>query len=219
MSLLWRGPTVPSRCARRMSSHLTRRRQQRHRPPRQRHRGARAAGAAAAGRTTTSAAGELPLFSFGLIADVQWMDTEVGYNYKRTVKRCYRGALDVSCSAASLSLPPTCLPACYVILRSALVNSGEMSFALRSAGARNGGRLVGGETGNAIVYCTAWRPHRRAEPPWPVAGSAGQGEKIDETKCSQFLLAHQYRPERLIVWVSFFSRRHWSTSLGHRARW
>jgi len=31
-------------------------------------------------------------FSFGVIADVQWADTEDGYNYAKTVKRCYRGA-------------------------------------------------------------------------------------------------------------------------------
>ena len=36
-----------------------------------------------------------PLFTFGIIADVQWMDAEDGYNYLRTVKRCYRGALEV----------------------------------------------------------------------------------------------------------------------------
>jgi manganese-dependent ADP-ribose/CDP-alcohol diphosphatase len=36
-----------------------------------------------------------PLFTFGIIADVQWMDADDGYNYARTVKRCYRGALQV----------------------------------------------------------------------------------------------------------------------------
>ena len=34
-----------------------------------------------------------PLFRFGVIADVQWADLEDGYNYARTTKRCYRGAL------------------------------------------------------------------------------------------------------------------------------
>ena len=48
-------------------------------------------------RTTTSVAAKLPLFSFGVIADVQWMDRDVGYNYTRTAKRCYRGSLDVRC--------------------------------------------------------------------------------------------------------------------------
>jgi len=33
-----------------------------------------------------------PLFSFGVIADVQWADADDGYNYGRTVKRCYRGS-------------------------------------------------------------------------------------------------------------------------------
>lgn len=45
-------------------------------------------------RTSTDTA-KVPLFSFGVIADVQWFDAEDGYNYARTVKRCYRGALDV----------------------------------------------------------------------------------------------------------------------------
>lgn len=35
------------------------------------------------------------LFKFGVIADVQWADIEDGYNYARTTKRCYRGALKV----------------------------------------------------------------------------------------------------------------------------
>ena len=33
-----------------------------------------------------------PLFSFGVIADVQWADDEDGYNFVRTVARRYRGA-------------------------------------------------------------------------------------------------------------------------------
>mmetsp|Transcript_51748 Transcript_51748/g.76717 ORF Transcript_51748/g.76717 Transcript_51748/m.76717 type:complete len:402 (+) Transcript_51748:34-1239(+) len=32
-------------------------------------------------------------FAFGVIADVQWADSPDGYNYAKTVKRCYRGAL------------------------------------------------------------------------------------------------------------------------------
>mmetsp|Transcript_111776 Transcript_111776/g.193223 ORF Transcript_111776/g.193223 Transcript_111776/m.193223 type:complete len:390 (+) Transcript_111776:78-1247(+) len=32
-------------------------------------------------------------FSFGVIADVQWADSEDGFNFKRTVRRHYRGAL------------------------------------------------------------------------------------------------------------------------------
>lgn len=43
----------------------------------------------------SSGGGAVPLFSFGVIADVQWLDADDGYNYARTVKRCYRGALDV----------------------------------------------------------------------------------------------------------------------------
>jgi len=31
-------------------------------------------------------------FAFGVIADVQWADTEDGYNFGRTVKRCFRGS-------------------------------------------------------------------------------------------------------------------------------
>eukprot|EP00592_Proboscia_alata_P022784 CAMPEP_0194413074 /NCGR_PEP_ID=MMETSP0176-20130528/11570_1 /TAXON_ID=216777 /ORGANISM="Proboscia alata, Strain PI-D3" /LENGTH=103 /DNA_ID=CAMNT_0039216197 /DNA_START=9 /DNA_END=316 /DNA_ORIENTATION=- len=30
---------------------------------------------------------------FGVIADVQWADADDGYNYGRTVKRCFRGSL------------------------------------------------------------------------------------------------------------------------------
>ena len=33
------------------------------------------------------------LFRFGVIADVQWADVEDGYNFARTTRRCYRGAL------------------------------------------------------------------------------------------------------------------------------
>ena len=32
-------------------------------------------------------------FSFGVIADVQWADSPDGFNYAKTAKRCYRGAL------------------------------------------------------------------------------------------------------------------------------
>lgn len=39
--------------------------------------------------------GKIPLFSFGVIADVQWADADDGYNYAKTVKRCYRGAFQV----------------------------------------------------------------------------------------------------------------------------
>ena len=35
-----------------------------------------------------------PSFSFGVIADVQWADVPDGFNYDRTIRRCYRGALD-----------------------------------------------------------------------------------------------------------------------------
>jgi manganese-dependent ADP-ribose/CDP-alcohol diphosphatase len=43
-----------------------------------------------------------PAFTFGVIADVQWADLEDGYNYSRTVRRCYRGALDVLRNACQL---------------------------------------------------------------------------------------------------------------------
>lgn len=36
---------------------------------------------------------EQPLFTLGLIADVQFADVEDGYNYARTVRRAFRGAL------------------------------------------------------------------------------------------------------------------------------
>ena len=42
---------------------------------------------------------EDPIFRFGVIADVQWADIEDGYNYARTTRRCYRGALSVLQSA------------------------------------------------------------------------------------------------------------------------
>ena len=49
-----------------------------------------------------------PTFTFGVIADVQWADTEDGYNFDRTVVRCYRGAfrtlgraVDYWCALAS----------------------------------------------------------------------------------------------------------------------
>lgn len=34
-----------------------------------------------------------PVFSFGLIADVQWADRDDGFNFAHTLRRCYRGAL------------------------------------------------------------------------------------------------------------------------------
>ena len=42
--------------------------------------------------TPTAKPSQSPLFSFGVIADVQWADAEDGYNYDRTVVRRYRGA-------------------------------------------------------------------------------------------------------------------------------
>lgn len=41
---------------------------------------------------SASAAAAKPLFQFGVIADVQWADAEDGYNFDKTVVRCYRGA-------------------------------------------------------------------------------------------------------------------------------
>ena len=38
--------------------------------------------------------GPSPLFRFGIIADVQWADVEDGFNFQRTTRRCYRGALE-----------------------------------------------------------------------------------------------------------------------------
>lgn len=38
-------------------------------------------------------------FSFGVIADVQWADIDDGYNYMKTVKRCYRGSFQTLCAA------------------------------------------------------------------------------------------------------------------------
>ena len=34
-----------------------------------------------------------PAFTFGVISDVQWADADDGFNYARTVRRCFRGAL------------------------------------------------------------------------------------------------------------------------------
>ena len=36
-----------------------------------------------------------PLFTFGVIADVQWMDADDGWNFTKTIRRSYRGALEV----------------------------------------------------------------------------------------------------------------------------
>ena len=41
----------------------------------------------------TPSSAEKPLFTLGLIADVQFADVEDGYNYARTVRRAFRGAL------------------------------------------------------------------------------------------------------------------------------
>ena len=38
---------------------------------------------------------EVPLFSFGIIADVQWADVPDGSNFDGSVKRCFRGSLGV----------------------------------------------------------------------------------------------------------------------------
>ena len=56
-----------------------------------------AAGSSPTPRPSTMAskiisATQQPLFSFGVIADVQWADTEDGYNFDKTVARKYRGA-------------------------------------------------------------------------------------------------------------------------------
>lgn len=39
------------------------------------------------------AAADKTLFSLGLISDVQWADSDDGFNYARTTRRCFRGAL------------------------------------------------------------------------------------------------------------------------------
>jgi len=38
--------------------------------------------------------GEGPAYAMGLIADVQWADADDGWNFARTTRRCFRGALD-----------------------------------------------------------------------------------------------------------------------------
>jgi len=40
-----------------------------------------------------AAAAEPAIFSLGLISDVQWADADDGWNYARTTRRCFRGAL------------------------------------------------------------------------------------------------------------------------------
>eukprot|EP00966_Prymnesium_polylepis_P151977 3510527-Prymnesium_polylepis.1 len=39
-------------------------------------------------------------FTFGVIADVQWADVDDGFSYDRTVRRCFRGALQQLQAAA-----------------------------------------------------------------------------------------------------------------------
>ena len=43
-------------------------------------------------RSSPATAKQPPLFTFGVIADVQWADSEDGFNYDRSVARRYRGA-------------------------------------------------------------------------------------------------------------------------------
>lgn len=59
---------------------------------------------------TTGTPSSTAAFSFGIIADVQWADADDGFNYAKTSRRCYRGALATLGDAVhwwrGLSTPP-----------------------------------------------------------------------------------------------------------------
>lgn len=78
-----------------------------------------------------------PLFSFGVIADVQWADDEDGYNYDRTVVRCYRGAFRNLVRAVDwwnqLVTPPKFIAQLGDILDGVNVKLGQSESALGAA--------------------------------------------------------------------------------------
>ena len=78
-----------------------------------------------------------PLFSFGVIADVQWADDEDGYNYDRTVARRYRGAFLTLVRAVdwwnALVQPPNFIAQLGDILDGINVKLGQSDSALEAA--------------------------------------------------------------------------------------
>ena len=78
-----------------------------------------------------------PLFSFGVIADVQWADTEDGSNYDRTVLRRYRGAFRTLERAVGwwnlLLEPPTFIAQLGDIIDGVNVDLGQSDSALEAA--------------------------------------------------------------------------------------
>jgi len=80
---------------------------------------------------------ERPLFSFGVIADVQWADTDDGSNYDKTVMRRYRGAFRTLERAVGwwnlLLEPPTFIAQLGDIIDGVNVDLGQSDSALEAA--------------------------------------------------------------------------------------
>lgn len=78
-----------------------------------------------------------PLFTFGVIADVQWADDEDGWNYLRTVSRKYRGAFRTLGRAVDwwneLPKPPQFIAQLGDLIDGCNVNLGQSHSALDAA--------------------------------------------------------------------------------------
>ena len=78
-----------------------------------------------------------PLFTFGVIADVQWADTEDGWNYVKTVSRKYRGAFRTLQRAVTwwnaLPQPPKFIAQLGDLLDGINVELGQSNEALEAA--------------------------------------------------------------------------------------
>ena len=84
-----------------------------------------------------SAPSQKPLFTFGVIADVQWADTEDGWNYVKTVSRKYRGAFRTLQRAVTwwnaLPQPPKFIAQLGDLLDGINVELGQSNEALEAA--------------------------------------------------------------------------------------
>jgi len=82
-------------------------------------------------------AASAPLFTFGIIADVQWADAEDGSNYDRTVVRHYRGAFRTLQRAVdwwrALPEPPSFIAQLGDIIDGVNVRLGQSAPALEAA--------------------------------------------------------------------------------------
>jgi len=109
-------------------------------------------------RAAFSAQAPSSLFSFGVIADVQWADLDDGFNFARTTRRCYRGALTQLGAAVdwwtALAEPPIFIAQLGDLIDGQNAKRGQSESALRAALAhlsRAPGRVVN-LVGNHELY-------------------------------------------------------------------